>query len=195
MLSVLLLALSGTIGITDQLIQRDSGTECHRDISGISGNAAIGWNAPDTRKPLKLTYYIGMSPERAAQVESALKHWGMCIVMELERKPYDQAQLRFVFNTIDGPGRVLARAYYPRSGAGWAGLVEFDNAEVWTDSDFYSVALHEIGHSLGLGHNYTNRESIMYWVFVGNDHVTWVDSLELAKLYQTRLIPPLSHAH
>lgn len=58
-----------------------------------------------------------------------------------------------------GSGNVLAHAigsYY--SDSTWAkGEVHFDTAETWTIGsagvDIFSVALHEIGHALGLGHS------------------------------------------
>lgn len=68
---------------------------------------------------------------------------------------------------IDGGvgANVLAHAFQPGNeaffGAGGsiAGDIHFDNTNVWTDGgtggsiDFYTVALHEMGHALGLGHS------------------------------------------
>ncbi|KAJ7971102.1 Metalloendoproteinase [Quillaja saponaria] len=70
--------------------------------------------------------------------------------------------LGFVQN--DGPGHILAFSYRPTNGT-----TRFDAAESWsadippakTDFDFIWVAMHEIGHLLGLDHS-TEKSAIMY---------------------------------
>lgn len=59
---------------------------------------------------------------------------------------------------FDGPGKVLAHTFYPAppNSEPIAGDMHFDDAESWqagADIDIFSVALHEIGHALGLGHS------------------------------------------
>ncbi|XP_048747767.2 matrix metalloproteinase-16-like isoform X2 [Ostrea edulis] len=57
-------------------------------------------------------------------------------------------------NPFDGKGQTLAHAYFPRYG----GDAHFDDDERWTLNiprgvNFFQVAVHEIGHSLGLAHS------------------------------------------
>jgi peptidoglycan hydrolase-like protein with peptidoglycan-binding domain len=61
---------------------------------------------------------------------------------------------------FDGAGNVLAHGFYPPpNGGAIAGDLHFDDAETWTTNnpptgiDLLTVAIHEIGHTLGLDHS------------------------------------------
>ena len=67
---------------------------------------------------------------------------------------------------FDGPGRVLAHAYFPSDGR-----AHFDDDERYTDgtqsgTNLLWVATHEFGHSLGLKHSNV-RGAIMYPYYTG----------------------------
>jgi hypothetical protein len=67
---------------------------------------------------------------------------------------------------FDGPGGVLAHTFYPAppNPEPIAGDMHFDDSESWqigSNTDLFSVALHELGHSLGLGHA-DDPSAVMY---------------------------------
>lgn len=84
---------------------------------------------------------------------------------------------------FDGSGGVLAHAAYPEEG-----FVHFDDDELWgteddgTTYDLQTVALHELGHALGLEHS-TDRTAVMYAYYPGErralaaDDVAGIESL------------------
>lgn len=78
-------------------------------------------------------------------------------------------------NPFDGPGGTLAHAYYPPPAGGvLAGDAHFDEDETWSvtlpipvgQHDFETVAAHEFGHSIGLGHSRV-RNALMFPTYLG----------------------------
>lgn len=85
-------------------------------------------------------------------------------------------QIRFnhlYYNGPDIPGQLpttKALARFPNSGGNYASDVYFDNGDPWQEvgtlpqPDILGAAIHEIGHTLGLGHS-DDPSANMYWIF------------------------------
>ncbi|XP_056648592.1 matrix metalloproteinase-25-like [Diorhabda sublineata] len=111
-------------------------------------------------------------------IQKALDQWGGYGRLTFYRKQSPDADIIVQFGSgnhgdnfpFDGPGSILAHAFFPQEDDGLGGDIHFDADENWIDTeksvneygtDFYVVALHELGHSLGLQHSPV-KSSIMF---------------------------------
>jgi hypothetical protein len=104
--------------------------------------------------------------------------------------------IRFGAINIDGPFNVLAHAYQPGTesifGAGGAitGDMHIDSSEDWVGSfDLATVILHELGHSLGLGHS-GDINSIMLPAYSGVNVTLGADDIAgIQSIYGSNPVP------
>jgi hypothetical protein len=132
--------------------------------------SSVGWDGPG-RGAAVLTYYIGNAPSSLSQtavtaaIRAALNAWSKVAAVTFVQtsQPNRPDSIDFTFRSLDGRGGTLAQAYFPDdvNRSRIAGDVQFDSAERWEVGnnlggaafDLVLIAVHEIGHSLGLDHS------------------------------------------
>ncbi|KAM5180549.1 stromelysin-1-like [Mantella aurantiaca] len=107
-------------------------------------------------------------------IEKALKVWSNVTPLTFTQVHAGTSDIKILFEKqfhndfypFDGPGNILGQAFLPENGVG--GDVHFDDGETWTyeptGHNLFSMAVHLLGHSLGLLHS-NNSKALMFPVY------------------------------
>lgn len=157
-------------------------------------------------KKRKITYFIANWSSKVGEdsvakfMQRAFNEWAKYSNLRFVRVYDPSADIIVGFGSghhgdnypFDGPGNILAHAFYPYEMQSYGGDIHFDEDENWKENstqlsdgvDFYSVAIHELGHSLGLAHSPV-YSSLMFPYYKGITQGTldYDDILAVYKLY------------
>lgn len=144
-----------------------------------------------------------------AEIERALREWAkyanILFIPSTDPDALRTIAIRFAggahgdFYPFSGPGGSLAHTFFPAppNPEPIAGNMHFDAAENWRigdNVDLYSVALHEAGHALGLGHS-DQPGAVMYPYYHQSPGLTSDDIAGVQDLYgapESTVAPPVS---
>ncbi len=170
--------------------------------------ASVGWDGPG-QGSADLSYYIANAApnlslaETQAAIETALDAWAGAA--DLTFTPTDQPgqddSLDISFTPLDGSGGTLAQAYFPDdvNRSHIAGDIQFDSAEAWEVGnglgrqafDLVYIAVHEIGHALGLDHAH-HSDSILAPTVSPQDAFKSLSEHDIEEIQELYAAPELS---
>lgn len=187
---------------------------CHSGIANLAGEQLTssnltstfgdGWDGPGLGGASLSFWYGNLTPVLpaeavAGEIQRALASWSEVVNVDFHQVNTfgnsNGIDISFASGShgdgtpFDGPGRVIAHTFYPPPNPeSIAGDLHFDLSETWrigADIDLYSVALHELGHALGLGHS-DDPNSVMYPYYRKASQLQQPDIDAIRTLYASR---------
>lgn len=178
-------------------------------LGAYIGADGDGWSGPG-HGPASIGYFFGPLTSKIpdavvrATLLKALAAWSSYVQIKFypAASATEPQTITFSFHTrdhgdgyaFDGPGGVLAHTFYPAPPVyePLAGDVHFDDDEPWGTAngpELYTVALHEIGHALGLLHS-DSPDALMYPIYQSPPELWRADIEAAQRLYPPRLYLP-----
>jgi hypothetical protein len=160
--------------------------------------AGAKWNSTTLKYYIYNTSSHLTASQRESAIQTAFNLWSNNSVLTFTQVTNpSQADIKIKWVTgdhgdghpFDGASGVLAHAFYPPPiGGTYAGELHFDDGEAWSLNgsgiDLITVAAHEIGHLLGIGHSDVSS-ALMYPYYNGiNRNLHSDDILAVWVLYE-----------
>ena len=160
------------------------------------------WGGQDLHA-VTLTYVFSQMTQQLSsasvqsEIERAMAEWSKAVEVTWKQgsNPTGNQTVNILFATyahgdgfpFDGPNGILAHTFYPAppNPEPIAGDMHFNDSETWkigADTDVFSVALHELGHSLGLGHA-DSPSAVMYPYYKMSTELSPLDISTVQTLY------------